>query len=41
MPVALGCDLPDLKIEAALNETQRAALSADLKSSREASQRSP
>lgn len=31
VPVALGCDLADLKIETALNEAQRAALSADLK----------
>jgi len=31
-PVALGCELPDLKTETALTEAQRAALSADLKS---------
>ena len=29
-PVALGCDLPDLKVETPLTQAQRAALSADV-----------
>ena len=30
VPVALGCDLPGLNVEAPLTELQRAALQADL-----------
>ena len=33
-PVALGCDLPELTIEALVGPEQRAALAADLAASR-------
>jgi hypothetical protein len=30
LPAAFGCEHPDIKVETALTEAQRAALSADL-----------
>jgi hypothetical protein len=32
LPVALGCDLPELRVEAVLSDEQRAALAEDLRS---------